>query len=284
MNLRKKLRGVENFFDTTIDMTLNTSIEMIYSKESECMTATTKTESNVSSSSSSLDSEGVELDEESREVETKNTPPKLKDDADRFKAGIHYTFMDDINIFICSGNLGNEEPTKESIAAMIPENGFMPNNYSDDAKHLKAQKYDIIVVGVQEATFTPSHTPTSTAESVFTPMMTIAASVDHINKNTVASKIFKRFNLNDPAEMFGGTRILHERIMQHLGEEYVCCLHYQRGEMRLMIMLKPCILQEIDASGGVYVNGENTGIGSVLPNKVRLRHVIFVEVYHLRQN
>lgn len=171
----------------------------------------------------------------------------------------------DIYILICSANLGNKEPTTSSINAMIPDKGLMSSFQT--GTNNQPQQYDIIAIGVQEATFTESEKFVSTTESILVPVMSLAASVDHVNKSTFSSQLLKHLNLHNLSEMFGGTRTLYDRITNRLGEKYTCCLHYQRGGMRLMIMAKVNISHEIKENGGVSVNGENTGIGSVLPNK-----------------
>jgi len=151
---------------------------------------------------------------------------------------------------------------------MIPDKGLMSSFQT--GTNNQPQQYDIIAIGVQEATFTESEKFVSTTESILVPVMSLAASVDHVNKSTFSSQLLKHLNLHNLSEMFGGTRTLYDRITNRLGEKYTCCLHYQRGGMRLMIMAKVNISHEIKENGGVSVNGENTGIGSVLPNKVNI--------------
>ena len=55
----------------------------------------------------------------------------------------------DLSLLICSANIGNAEPTPESFASWIPEDGnILPTDNSNNSK------YHLIVVGMQEAAFT----------------------------------------------------------------------------------------------------------------------------------
>ena len=69
-----------------------------------------------------------------------------------------------LRILICTGNLGNAAPTKDSIAAWLPENGSVdevlknakcphPEGYGPPTESDMGGSFDIIVVGMQEAVF-----------------------------------------------------------------------------------------------------------------------------------
>ena len=55
---------------------------------------------------------------------------------------------EDLSILICSANIGNAEPTPESFAAWIPDDGEIISKSGAFGK-----KYHLIVVGMQEAAF-----------------------------------------------------------------------------------------------------------------------------------
>ena len=73
-----------------------------------------------------------------------------------------------LRILICTGNLGNAAPTKESFAAWLPKNGSV-DEVLRNAKYPIAQhhdpptdadmggRFDIIAIGMQEAVFSTNH-------------------------------------------------------------------------------------------------------------------------------
>ncbi|KAL3776478.1 hypothetical protein HJC23_009277 [Cyclotella cryptica] len=75
----------------------------------------------------------------------------------------------DINILICSGNIGNAEPTFESFSAWIPHDGIITvDDAANAASSTKerdgslpnetSKKYEFIIVGMQEAAFAEGET------------------------------------------------------------------------------------------------------------------------------
>ena len=66
---------------------------------------------------------------------------------------------EDLSILICSANIGNAEPTPESFAAWIPDDGEIisksgESGASNDCVNVSAnKKYHLMVVGMQEAAF-----------------------------------------------------------------------------------------------------------------------------------
>ena len=75
----------------------------------------------------------------------------------------------ELQLLVCSGNLGNAQPDLDSLAAWIPENGRcrdalkLQANYpikdqkssSTFEEYTEIDQFDIIVIGMQEATFEP---------------------------------------------------------------------------------------------------------------------------------
>ena len=72
-----------------------------------------------------------------------------------------------LRILVCTGNLGNAAPTKESFAAWLPRNGSV-DEVLRNAKYPLAQheppteadmggRFDIIAIGMQEAVFSTNH-------------------------------------------------------------------------------------------------------------------------------
>eukprot|EP00586_Coscinodiscus_wailesii_P021605 CAMPEP_0172516804 /NCGR_PEP_ID=MMETSP1066-20121228/279253_1 /TAXON_ID=671091 /ORGANISM="Coscinodiscus wailesii, Strain CCMP2513" /LENGTH=146 /DNA_ID=CAMNT_0013298443 /DNA_START=25 /DNA_END=462 /DNA_ORIENTATION=- len=63
-----------------------------------------------------------------------------------------------LNVLICSGNIGNTEPTPNDIAAWLPKDGSIESvikngDYPLESAKAKKGRFDIIVIGMQEATF-----------------------------------------------------------------------------------------------------------------------------------
>jgi hypothetical protein len=58
---------------------------------------------------------------------------------------------EDLSLLICSANIGNAEPTPESFAEWIPDDGAILSPTTVDSPN--KGKYHIIVVGMQEAAF-----------------------------------------------------------------------------------------------------------------------------------
>lgn len=72
---------------------------------------------------------------------------------------------ENVNLLVCSANMGNQEPDQDSLDAWIPRDGLMVDALKDQPYPLngdklqktypvkKSEKFDIIVIGMQEATF-----------------------------------------------------------------------------------------------------------------------------------
>jgi len=64
--------------------------------------------------------------------------------------------VEDLQILVCSANIGNAEPTMESLGAWIPVGGSCSEvNFLEGAVPLVGT-FDLIAIGMQEATWTPS--------------------------------------------------------------------------------------------------------------------------------
>jgi len=142
---------------------------------------------------------------------------------------------DDIKVLVCTANMGNAEPTFESLKAWIPFNGSVcnvmdaQNELDADAPAASSVKqeerpasidptsgYDVIAIGMQEATWGN-----------------------------------------------GDTKILSQMLMKQL-PSYTEVQNFQRGQMRLYVFVKSELVRLVY---GVDINAENTGIGGVMWNK-----------------
>jgi len=112
----------------------------------------------------------------------------------------------------------------------------------------------IIVIPLQTVGNVSLDVVNQATDKIVTPLHMIAADADHTKKSIL---------LDHPATAFGGTKVLQKLIMSRC-PSYDCPVHYQRGEMRLLILVRKDIahlLEDVSCKAG------NTGVGSFLPNK-----------------
>ncbi len=158
-----------------------------------------------------------------------------------------------ISILVCSANMGNQEPTIESLEAWIPPGGSCAqikplddddgDNDDDDvvSKALHSfQTFGLIAIGMQEATWAAT---TSTKESK-------------------SKEITEEEVLNALEE--ANTIQLREMIQETLGDDYFQIADERRGQMRLHLWAKRQVAKSVI---DVKISGANTGIGNVLANK-----------------
>ena len=152
----------------------------------------------------------------------------------------------------CTGNLGNQEPTLESLSAWIPLDGIFTTSSSsnasgvgnedhdkgnNDASERIQKRYDVIAIGMQEATFGTNHNQIPVVRS---------------DRNLLLATDTSRL-------------VLKGILASHL-PSYKEIVEYQRGQMRLFVFVKN-ELYEREAVSDLSVSAENTGIGRVLNNK-----------------
>ena len=105
---------------------------------------------------------------------------------------------------------------------------------------------------------------------VATGIVSAAGSVDHTKGEYDAKKIkilgvsTKALQGANPGEWVGGTKELYEMGDARIGSGYVARVRYQRGEMRLAILVRKELAPLITK---VETLAENTGIGGVIANK-----------------
>ena len=145
-----------------------------------------------------------------------------------------------LNILTCTANMGNAEPTDESLKAWIPPNGDMSLLKPLDSRHMPEGTFDVIVIGMQEATW---------KEKLF-------------KKSFVSEKLSEDEVLNAMEEK--NTAQLREMVHTILGDDYSQISDEQRGQMRLQIWASDRVVSDIT---DIRISGANTGIGNVLANK-----------------
>jgi len=214
-----------------------------------------------------------------------------------------------IKVLVCTGNIGNEEPNDESINEWIPRDGstklvLQNQKYPINANNGKTnpteslldngrehdtngvsddEQFDIIAIGMQEATFDLREASKSKMSATFqkvTHVVEQATRNENYNKvKRSPSKKSKRFLGKDeqlssiherrstlPEEKdesskefdYGrgrdDTRFLHQTLGYHL-PSYTRGVSFQRGQMRLMIFY----IEDNISLDVISVKAQNTG-------------------------
>lgn len=150
----------------------------------------------------------------------------------------------ELKILLCTGNLGNAEPTTESLMAWIPPDGCCDQvTPLDGVTSLGEGNFDLIVIGMQESTW-------KTTSDVLE---------DTKNNETDISEadILRAMEAHD-------TATLRQKVRDILGESYFQVAEESRGQMRLHVWAAECVIDDID---DITITGANTGVGNVLANK-----------------
>lgn len=161
---------------------------------------------------------------------------------------------DDLQILLCTSNMGNAEPTIESMKAWIPPGGLYSSvTPLDDRETPMIDNFDLIVIGMQEATWKESK---NTFKS--TVWSTVRDTDDsHKEKLESASDVLNAMDDQNKAQL----RVMIKEI---IGSEYSQMVEEQRGQMRFSIWVSDRVINQI---GGIKISGANCGIGNVLANK-----------------
>ena len=183
---------------------------------------------------------------------------------------------DTIKILVCSGNLGNAEPNKESIEEWIPSEGcidevilksqypvdtdFVETNNFNEKKvsfNTSDNKIDIIVIGMQESTFQTQSNKKNifdrSTHNIVSPIISSTRSLRNLKKK-------QQKELTDKV----GAKTLCGLIISQCGDSYITLINYERGQMRIMVLIRDTLKGNIEE---VRCCAENTGIGGVINNK-----------------
>jgi len=228
-----------------------------------------------------------------------------------------------LRVLICTINAGNAEPSVDSIAVLIPYDGCADNVVKETPYpigfHQREQKmvskikplgrkpgssfgrFDIIVVGMQEATFKAKsvekvETKCEELNSSNGLLSDSEKSNKNIVKETIASahlsyrssikseNFMRKGGFTSKAESAGDdTRIVH-RLIADRCPSYVFVTDYLHGAIRLMVLVKKKIMRFVDH---VTCKSVSTGIGSVLANKggivatlsIKKTHITFITAH-----
>ncbi len=149
---------------------------------------------------------------------------------------------DDLKVLVCTANIGNAEPTTDSLEAWIPPGGACDRvNQLEGSPNLRGT-FDIIAIGMQEATWTDS-----------TRRRAVRVEGQQLTEDEILNALEAK-----------NTAILRELLQETLGDGYCQVADEQRGQMRLHLWAKRSIMKDI---ADIRVSGANTGIGNMLANK-----------------
>lgn len=148
---------------------------------------------------------------------------------------------DDLRILCCTANIGNAEPTQESMEAWIPPRGACERVKSFDGTPLHRDIFDMIVIGMQESTWTE-----------VTGKM-VPAAKEEMDEEDILNAMEEHH-----------TATLRGLMQDILGREYSPIVEELRGQMRLFIWASNGVVDDLTQ---VRVDGANTGIGGVMANK-----------------
>ena len=173
----------------------------------------------------------------------------------------------DLTVLICSGNLGNAEPTLDDLASWIPIQGrhmqdWNSNNNADSHNNnnqkttTAVECFDIIAIGMQEATWNASKKqPSSTIHpntSTSTTTNTASEPPPPLARSSTSLAFVK------------DTDLLRQSLATILGPDYVCQSAQQRGQMRLWIYVHG---RQVAHISRIQTTCVNTGVAGVLANK-----------------
>ena len=147
---------------------------------------------------------------------------------------------DDLRVLCCTANIGNAEPTQESMEAWLPSRGACERVNSFDGTPLHRDIFDLIVLGMQESTWKEAMKVNAVAKAEVDEEDILNAMEEH------------------------HTATLRGLMQDILGREYQPIVEELRGQMRLFIWASNGVVDDIT---DVRVNGANTGIGGVMANK-----------------
>eukprot|EP00980_Cylindrotheca_fusiformis_P001814 scaffold408_cov71-Cylindrotheca_fusiformis.AAC.15 len=186
---------------------------------------------------------------------------------------------DALKILVCSANLGNAEPTPESMKSLIPEYGECSHVSTIHGNKIDAEQFDLIVIGLQEATWvrgskksaikrTSSAPPVSDPNGPRGKRGSLFSSFHRRSSMSSGHLALEESRFRQDAYMAaveGADTVTLRRVIRLiLGNSYTNIAEEQRGQMRLTIWALKDVAPGIR---DIKVSGANTGVGNVLANK-----------------
>lgn len=174
-----------------------------------------------------------------------NNKASVDDDND-FSRRLEESFRreegDNLKLLVCTANIGNAEPTTDSLEAWIPPGGACDHVNQLAGKPNLRGTFDLVAIGMQEATWSDS-----------TRKRSVRVEGQQLTEDEILNALEAK-----------NTATLRELLQETLGDGYCQVADEQRGQMRLHLWAKRAILKDI---ADVRVSGANTGIGNMLANK-----------------
>ncbi|KAL3934619.1 MAG: hypothetical protein SGBAC_009701 [Bacillariaceae sp.] len=173
---------------------------------------------------------------------------------------------DALKILVCTGNLGNAEPTLTSMMAWIPEHGECSRVTPLHGEDVYTEQFDLIAIGMQEAKWAVKKPDAEAAAQAAGPRQGrrtrrgsfFGSSFLQLEEAKAKQDAFL-------AAVEGADVVqIRQQIQQILGDDYTNISQEQRGQMRLTIWALKDVAPGIR---NIKVSGANTGVGNVLANK-----------------
>jgi hypothetical protein len=172
------------------------------------------------------------------------------------------TVVDDLQILVCTANLGNAAPTEASLAAWIPPGGACAS-VTPLTTASTTGCFDIIAIGMQEATW-KKNSSKSPKHSVSSTVSSDDDEVDSSEEQTPDANPSNAEETTTPKDAVEEVQTLQRLLTQILGPDYALLVEKQRGQMRLYVF---CHQPLVTHCTHIRVACENTGIAHVLANK-----------------
>eukprot|EP00526_Cylindrotheca_closterium_P002273 CAMPEP_0113619994 /NCGR_PEP_ID=MMETSP0017_2-20120614/10174_1 /TAXON_ID=2856 /ORGANISM="Cylindrotheca closterium" /LENGTH=946 /DNA_ID=CAMNT_0000529621 /DNA_START=17 /DNA_END=2857 /DNA_ORIENTATION=- /assembly_acc=CAM_ASM_000147 len=175
---------------------------------------------------------------------------------------------DALKILVCTGNIGNAEPTLTSMMSWIPEHGECSRVTSINGDAIDTDQFDLIVIGMQEAKWVVKRPDNAeeAAEAVTRSPQGRRGRRGSFFSSTLMHLQEERAKQDAFLSAVEGADVVQIRrqIQQILGDAYTNISQEQRGQMRLTIWALKDVAPGIR---DIKVSGANTGVGNVLSNK-----------------
>jgi len=184
---------------------------------------------------------------------------------------------DKVHALLCTGNLGNAAPTPESFQAWIPHRGSIEEvtranapfeNCKEQEEHeekrvlQRPDSFDLIVVGMQEATWASGRNGSSLFRKRFSSGIRESALNDDSAAGSGGEE--KGMTVSDMEVLNQKSNVTLSKLFQKQLPNYKCLVERQRGQMRLYVFVRSDVCKYVS---DITWGAENTGVGGIGSNK-----------------
>jgi hypothetical protein len=164
----------------------------------------------------------------------------------------------ELKVLVCTANLGNAQPTLESMEEWIPTGGVrvVVNPLAEGAPLLRGN-FDLIAIGMQESTW---ESTSASARRLSTTDPTRQSM--RMSKRVLTTSEGAEGILNAMEDQ--NRTALREMVQDILGDDYYQVAEEERGQMRLHLWASGAVVDDIEH---IKISGANTGIGNLIANK-----------------